>query len=265
MGILEGRVAIVTAGGGMGMGSTISKRLAHEGAAVVIADMDADRSALTAQEINGAGGRALAVTTNVLHAADVEHMVETTVREFGKISVLINHAGVGGGKPIEEMTEEWWDLVIGVNLKGTYLCTRAVVPHMKKERWGRIVSTVSKGGFRVSKGNKGLAAYAAAKHGMVGFSRAVAMELGPWNITLNCIAPGFVANSGMIDPNTGKVFVPTPEQEAALTDNAGQLIHPLRYASLDEAVGAFLYFMGPDAERITGTTLHLNGGSYFGA
>ena len=265
MGVLDGRVAIVTAGGGMGMGSAISKTFAKEGAAVVLADMNFDRAKEVAREINETGGKALAVATNVLKSAEVERMVETTVREFGKVSILINHAGEGGGKPIEEMTEEWWDFVIGVNLKGTYLCTRAAVPHMKKERWGRIVSTVSKGGFRVSNGVMGLTAYAAAKQGMVGFSRALAMELGPWNITLNCIAPGFVAGSGMIDPSTGKVHVPTPEQQVASTKNAGQIVQPLRYASVEEAVGAFMYFVGPAAERITGTTMHLNGGSYFGA
>jgi 3-oxoacyl-[acyl-carrier protein] reductase len=265
MGVLDGRVAIVTAGGGMGMGSTISKLFAKEGAAVVLADMNLDRAEEVAREIKNAGGKALAVATNVLKSSEIDRMVETTLRTFGKISILINHAGEGGGKPIDEMTEEWWDFIIGVSLKGTYLCTRAVVPHMKKERWGRIVSTVSKGGFRITNGSVGLTAYGAAKQGMVGFSRALALELGPWNITLNCIAPGFVAGSGMIDPATGKIFVPTVEQQVALTTKAGQIASPLRYATVDEAANAFFYFVGPTGDRVTGTTLHLNGGSYFPA
>jgi 3-oxoacyl-[acyl-carrier protein] reductase len=264
MGVLEGRVAIVTAGGGMGMGSTIAKTFARESAAVVVADVDAERADEVAHEITRSGGRAIAVTTDVLKPEEVDRMVDTTVREFGKVSILINHAGVGGGKPIEEFPEDWWDTVIGVNLTGTYLCTRAVTPHMKKERWGRIVSTVSKAGFRVSNNVMGLTAYAAAKYGMVGFSRALALELGPWNITLNCIAPGFVEGSGMKDPNTGQVFVPTPEQQLGGTQNAGQIVAPQRYATVEEAAGVFMYFVGPTGDRVTGTTMHLNGGSVFG-
>jgi 3-oxoacyl-[acyl-carrier protein] reductase len=263
MGVLEGRVAIVTGGGGMGMGSAISKLFAKEGAAVVVADVERADAEKIAGEIKSAGGQALAVQTDVTKAADVERMVDATVREFGKVSILLNHAGVGGGGPVEEMSEDWWDLIVSTNLKGTYLCTRAVVPHMKKERWGRIVNTVSKAGYRLSGGNKN-SAYAAAKQGMVGFSRALAMELGPWNITLNCIAPGFVAGSAMKDPKTGQPFVPTPEQELMLTKNAGQIVVPQRYATVDEAANTFLYFVGPAGDRVTGTTMHLTGGSVFG-
>jgi 3-oxoacyl-[acyl-carrier protein] reductase len=264
MGVLEGRVAIITGGGGAGMGSALSKRFASEGAAVVVADAEAERAEIVAHEIRSAGGRALAAPTDVMQSDQVERMVEGALREFGKISILLNHAGVGGGKPVEEMDEAWWDVVVGVNLKGAYLCTRAVVPHMKKEKWGRIVFTVSKAAFRVSNNVMGLTAYASAKAGMVGFSRALAMELGPWNITLNCIAPGFVEGSAMKDPNTGKVFVPTPEQVLGATQNAGQLVVPQRYATVDEASACFLYFVGPTGDRVTGTTMHLNGGSVFG-
>jgi NAD(P)-dependent dehydrogenase (short-subunit alcohol dehydrogenase family) len=263
MGVLEGRVAIVTGGGGIGMGSAISKLFAQEGACVAVADMDPERAEIVAGEIRSVGGKALPVATDVTKATDVERMVEATVREFGKVSILINHAGAGGGGPIEEMSEEWWDFILATNLRGTYLCTRAAVPHMKKERWGRIVCTVSKAGYRLSAGNSN-SAYAAAKQGMVGFSRALAVELGPWNITLNCIAPGFVAGSGMKDPKTGQVFIPTPEQELMLTRNAGQVVVPQRYATVDEAANTFLYFVGPAGERVTGATMHLTGGSVFG-
>jgi NAD(P)-dependent dehydrogenase (short-subunit alcohol dehydrogenase family) len=264
MGVLEGRVAIVTAGGGIGMGSAISKLFAKEGAAVVVADVDAERAEIVAQEIKSAGGQAIAAPTDVTQGDQVERMAKAAVDAFGKISILINHAGIGGGKPIEDMEEAYWDAVIGVNLKGTYLCTRAVAPHMKAERWGRIVSTVSKAGFRISNNVMGLCAYGAAKYGMVGFSRAMALELGPWNITANCIAPGFVEGSGMKDPRTGQVFVPTAEQQLGGVTNAGQIITPLRYATAEEAAHTFLYFVGPTGDRVTGTTMHLNGGSYFG-
>jgi 3-oxoacyl-[acyl-carrier protein] reductase len=262
MGVLNGKVAIITAGRGPGMGQAISKLLAKEGASVVIADISLKYAEKTAAEIQQSGGAAIAVPTDVSKSDDVERMVETAVREFGKVSILINHAGAGVGAPIEQMTEEMWDRITGVHLKGTYLCTRAVVTYMKKERWGRIVSTASRAGYRPSKGVYGLTAYSASKYALVGFSRALAMELGPWDITVNCIAPGLVDGSGMDrDPEVDKM---STEQLLAASQNEGQLLHPQRYVTPQEIAGTWLYLVGPHASRVTGVTMHVNGGSYFG-
>ena len=262
MGILDGRVAIVTAGGGPGMGQAISKLLAQQGAYVVVADINPEYAEKTAMEIKRSGGTALVVPTDVSKQDAVERMVEATVKKFGKINILVNHAGAGRGAPIEEMTEEMWDFITGVHLKGTYLCSRAVVPYLKTEHWGRIVSTVSRAGYRTSKGVSGLTAYAASKYAVVGFSRALAMELGPWNITVNCVAPGLVEGSGMSgDPELNK---PSPEEMLERSQNEGQALYPQRYITPAEIAGTWLYLVGPNAARVTGVTLHVNGGSYFG-
>lgn len=262
MSVLDGRVAIVTAGGGPGMGRSVSTLLAKEGAAIVVADINPEWSRETVAEIERSGGTALAIRTDVSNATEVAHMVDTTVRTFGKISILINHAGAGIGAPVESMTDEKWKRITDVHLKGTYLCTRAVVPHLKKENWGRIVCTASRAGYRPSKGVFGLTAYAASKYAAVGFSRALAVELAPWNITVNCVAPGLVDRSGMDrDPDADKM---TPEQYLERSQNELQIVHPLRYVDPDEIAGSWLYLVGPHANHVTGITLHVNGGSYFG-
>jgi len=262
MGVLNGRVAIVTAGGGPGMGQAISRLLASEGAAVVVADINPEWSARTVDEITAAGGRAIAVTTDVSRSQDVTRMVGATIGEFGKVDILVNHAGAGAPVPIEDMSEAHWDHITGTHLKGTYLCTRAAVPHMKAQRWGRIVSTASRAGYRHSRVFSGLTAYAASKYGIIGFSRALAMELGPWDITVNCVAPGLVDRSGM-DRDPEKDVV-SAEDLVAYSEHEGQVIYPLRYVTPEEIAGTWLYLVGPHADRVTGVTMHVNGGSYFG-
>ena len=136
---LEGKIAIVTAGGGPGIGRAVSRALANEGAAVVIAELDRARAEEAAAEIRDAGGTVLAVPTDVTLKSDVVDMVQRTVDEFGRVDILCNHAGAATGGPIEDMPEEVWDAHLGVALKGTFLCTQAVVSHMRRHRWGRIV------------------------------------------------------------------------------------------------------------------------------
>lgn len=259
MGFLDGRVAIVTAGGGMGMGSTISKAFASEGAAVVVADIAADRGEAVAAEIRDAGGKAIAVATDVAKADDVGRMVDTAVREFGTVSILVNHAGILGHGPLEELTEDQWDRSIGVHLKGTFLCTRAVIPHMRKQEWGRIISTGSRAGYRLMRTSNGLSDYAAAKAGMIGFSRAVALEVGEAGITVNVVAPGVVSACGMVEGDA-----PTEEAERAMAEAEGQVLPP-RPVHPDEIAQTYLYLVGPYSGQITGMVFHVNGGSYFPA
>jgi 3-oxoacyl-[acyl-carrier protein] reductase len=256
MGVLDGRVAIVTAGGGPGMGQAISKILASEGAAVVVPDISAESARRVADEINGSGGRALAVPTDVSKAAEVEAMVAAGVREFGPIGILINHAGILGAGPIETLTEDQWDRSLGVHLKGAFLCTRAVIPHMKAQGWGRIVNTASRAGYRLMRTFRGLSDYAAAKAAMTGLARSVAIEVGRYGITSNVVAPGLVANCGMVEGP------PSPEREQAQAEAEGQALPP-RAIQPEEIAKTFLYIVSPDAGQITGMVFHVNSGSYF--
>jgi 3-oxoacyl-[acyl-carrier protein] reductase len=258
MGFLEGKVAIVTAGGGVGMGSAISKAFAKEGAAVVVADIASERAEGVAREINGAGGKALPVPTDVSKAADVERMIEATIREFGGVSILVNHAGILGGGPIEEITEEKWDRSIGVHLKGAFLCTRAVIPHMKKQKWGRIIMTTSRAAYRLMPITRGLSDYAAAKAAMLGLARNTAMEVGGFGINVNCVAPGVVAHCGMLGS------VSSQEEDQRQAEAEGQAL-PARPVQPEEIARILLYLVGPYSDQITGMVFHVNGGSYFPA
>jgi 3-oxoacyl-[acyl-carrier protein] reductase len=257
MGMLDGRVAIVTAGGGPGIGSAISGALAAEGAAVVIAEIDPERAAQAAGQIEAAGGRALSVPTDVSKGADVEQMVEQAVRAFGKVDILANHAGISPSGPIEGITEEMWDRALGVHLKSAFLCSKAVLPYMKQQEWGRIVSTSSRTAYRAMTTTPGLVDYSAAKAGMIGFSRSLAMEVGRFGITVNVVAPGLVSGSGM-----SALRELSPEEETRRSQVEGQVLPP-RYVRPDEIAAMYLYLVGPNAERITGQVIHINGGSYF--
>lgn len=259
MGFLDGRVAIVTAGGGMGMGSTIAKAFAGEGAAVVVADIAGDRAQAVAEEIRSGGGKAIATTTDVAKADDVANMVDAAVSEFGTVSILVNHAGILGHGPIEEITPDQFDRSIGVHLKGAFLCTRAVVPHMRKQEWGRIISTGSRAGYRRMAMSNGLSDYAAAKAGLVGFSRAIALEVGESGITVNVVAPGVVSACGMVEGEPA-----SEETERAVAEAEGQVLPP-RPVQPQEIVRTYLYLVGPYAGQITGMVFHVNGGSYFPA
>jgi 3-oxoacyl-[acyl-carrier protein] reductase len=259
MGFLDGKVAIVTAGAGVGMGSAICKAFAKQGAAVVVADIAEASAEKVASEIKSSGGKALAIPVDVSKAADVERMTQLTIREFGTVSILVNHAGILGGGPIEELTEEQWDRSLGVHLKGAFLCYRAVVPHMKKQRWGRIISTTSRAGYRLMRTSRGLSDYAAAKAAMTGLARAVAVEVGSFGITVNVVAPGVVSGSGM-----GAGGAPAGGEEQKQAEAEGQAL-PARPVRPDEIAGTYLYLVGPDSSLITGMVFHVNGGSYFPA
>jgi 3-oxoacyl-[acyl-carrier protein] reductase len=259
--LLEGKVAVVTAGGGPGMGRAISLALANEGASVVIADLDPDRAQATATEIRNAGGTALAVPTDVSRKPGVIRMVEQAVEALGTVHILCNHAGAATGGRIDDMPEEVWDTHLAVHLKGTFLCTQAVIPHMRRQKWGRIVNTVSRVAYKPT--SLGLADYAAAKAGIIGFSRAVAMEVGADGITINCIAPGHVSGSGM--GLASGHSLPSPDQEQHRIDTEGQILEPYRMVTPQEIAGAVLYLVGPYAGRVTGTVMHVNGGSHLPA
>ena len=239
---VSSRVAIVT-GSGRGIGQAIALKLAETGVTVVVSDIAG--AEVVAEEIRSMGCQALAVSTDVSLPADVEKLVETTMATYGRIDILVNNAGITRDHLLMRLSEEDWDSVLTVNLKSVYLCTRAVLRHMVKQRWGRIISMASIVGVV---GNAGQANYAAAKAGIIGFTRSVAKEVASRGITANAIAPGF------IDTSMTQQLAESQRQEMAKHIPVGYIGTPRDVA---EAV-AFL--ASEEARYITGQVLNVDGG-----
>jgi len=263
--MLAGQVAIVTAGGGHAIGGHYSRALAREGAAVVVADLDLESAQGVVDEITAAGGRAIAVQTDVSKSDSVQAMVDRTISELGEINILVNHAGMGASLPIDELSEERWDRAMGVSLRGTFLCIRAAVPSLRRAGGGRIVNTTSRTAYRAGAlaARRGVAAYAANKAGIGGLSRALALELGPDNITVNCIAPGLMRESGNFK-ELGLSAAGDPEERQRRAEAEGQALPP-EPGDPEDIAGALLYLVGPHGRRVTGMVMHVNSGAYFPA
>jgi 3-oxoacyl-[acyl-carrier protein] reductase len=187
MGKLDGRVAFVT-GAGRGIGAATALRLAEDGAQVILADIDLEGSEQVALEIEQAGSQAFAVSCDVGNHDAVEAAVQHGVDHFGRLDILVNNAGVLRDNLLFKMTDDDWDTVMNVHLKGAFLCSRAVQKHMVQQNYGRIVSVSSVSAL----GNRGQANYSTAKAGLQGLTRTLAIELGPFGITANAVAPGFI-------------------------------------------------------------------------
>ena len=185
---LHGKAAIVT-GAASGIGRAIARTLASRGAGVCVCDLHEAGARKVAQEIEQGGGQAIAVRTDISQPKDVEAMTSATVREFGGLDVLVNNAGLQFIAPVHEFPEEQWNLLIGVMLTGTFLCTKYALPPMMAKRWGRVINISSIHGLVASPFKS---AYNAAKHGVVGFTRTVALEVAEYNITVNAICPSYV-------------------------------------------------------------------------
>jgi len=242
---LSERVAIVT-GGGRGIGRAIALRLAEAGAKVVVNDIgDGEPLEGVVREIKAMGRQALPILADVSSASEVDRLVEETMAAYGRIDILVNNAGIARDHLLLRMTEEEWDRVLAVDLKGVFLCTRAVLKHMVKQRWGRIISLASIVGIV---GNPGQANYASAKAGIIGFSRTIAKEVASRGITVNAIAPGF------IDTEMTQRLKEEWRQELKKRIPLGCLGSPRDVA---EAV-AFL--AGEEAGYITGQVLGVDGG-----
>lgn len=249
---VEGHVALVT-GGGAGLGRAISLMLASEGAAIVIADIDADRAASVAAEVNDQGGDALAVAVDTTDEVQVDRAVQQGIERFGKIDILVNNAGIVTTSPLLDLSVQDWDRVVAVHLRSTFLCTRAIGREMADRSWGRIVNIISRAAFR---GRVGNGPYAAAKGGILALSRVTAQELAEFGVTVNNVAPG-TAVTPMF-----KEFFPMPEQEIEEAVRSGVVTEPKRLLHPDEIAAAVLYLCGPLSDQVTGTTLHVNGGSH---
>lgn len=189
---LKGKVAIVT-GAAQGIGRGIALALAKEGAKVVVSDVS-DKIADVVREIESLGSEALAAKANVADSKETEGMAKAAIKKFGRIDILVNNAGIYPFKPLVEMKEEDWDRVIGVNLKGVFNCTKAVLPKMIEQKSGNIINISSIAGAVV--GYPNLVHYSASKGGMLGFTRAAALELAQYRIRVNAIAPGLIETPG---------------------------------------------------------------------
>lgn len=249
---LEGKIAIVT-GAGDGIGEAIAERFAEEGARLVVADIDAGRIGAVAARLRGLGGEVVEVVGDMTREETANRLVETAIATFGAVDVLMNN--VGGNTPgkIWDMTPEEWDRIITLNMRPTFLCTRAVAPHMMARRYGRIVCTSS--GAREGApwlASRGAAPYSAAKAGIHGFIRDMAFELGEYNVCINAMAVGAVGTKRLA-PYFETVHQQTPYSPQGLT--------PLgRVAEPREIANAALFLASDEASYVTGATLNVNGG-----
>ncbi len=245
MGDLSGKVAIVT-GASRGIGRAIALELARRGAAVVVNYHTNEAAAQeVVAEIERAGGRALAVQADVSQAEEAKRLVDTATEVFGQVDILVNNAGVTRDTLLLRMSEEDWDVVLNTNLKGAFHCIKAAARTMVRRRFGRIINITSVAGLA---GNVGQANYCAAKAGLIGLTKAVAKELGPRNITVNAVAPGFVETD---------MTVNLPQD---LKDTAIRMT-PLGRAGTPEDIAKAVAFLASDeAAFITGQVLSVDGG-----
>ena len=240
----EKKTAVIT-GAARGIGKAIAIRLAKSGLNIVISDVLEDEGKKTAEEIKEYGVETAFIKTDVSNMESVNNMVKQTVEKFGSIDVLVNNAGITRDNISIRMSEQEWDLVLNINLKGTFLCSQAAAKEMMKKRFGRIVNIASVSGIL---GTAGQANYASSKAGVIALTKAMARELGGRNITVNAVAPGYI-----ITEMTEKL--PEKVKDAYLTQI------PLKRGGTPEDVANGVNFLiSPDASYITGIVLNISGG-----
>ena len=243
---LTGKVALVT-GGAQGIGKVVALLFAQNGADLVISDINLEKAEETAKEIESIGRKAMAIKVDVANFDDVNRMTQAVIERFGHIDILINNAGITRDKLILRMTEEDWDAVLNINLKGTFNCTKVVVRHMAKQRSGKIVNIASVVG---EMGNAGQANYAASKAGVIGFTKTIAREFAQRGINVNAIAPGYI-QTPMTDALPEKV-----------KEELKRLIPMERLGQPEDVAQAVLFFVSEASSYITGQVLNVNGGIY---
>ena len=241
----EGKVALIT-GGGRGIGAATAQLLAREGAKVAVSDMDV----APAQEVAGPI-RGLAIACDVTDRAQVDAMVERTVKEFGRLDILVACAGITRDNLLFKMTDEDWDAVIDTHLKGTFLSVRAAQKHMVEQKYGKVVLLSSTSAL----GNRGQTNYSTAKAGLQGMARTLAIELGPFNVNVNVVAPGFV-ETRMTRATAERMGV---DFEAFKVGAAAQI--PLRRVGQPEDIAGVIAFLCSDESSfVSGQTIYVRGG-----
>jgi 3-oxoacyl-[acyl-carrier protein] reductase len=244
------KVAFVT-GAGRGIGAATAQRLSRDGAAVAVIDLRTEDTAETVAAIEAAGGKAIGLGCDVSQADQVQAAVDRTVSEFGRLDFLVNNAGIIRDNMLFKMSEQDWDTVISVHLKGAFLCSRAAQKHMVQQKSGRIVNLSSTS----ATGNRGQANYAAAKAGIQGFTKTLAIELGPFGVNVNSIAPGFIMTP-MIEQTAERMGVPLE----VFKKGAAEGLHLKRTGTPDDIAGVVSFLCGPDSSYITGQNIYVDGG-----
>jgi 3-oxoacyl-[acyl-carrier protein] reductase len=248
---LEDRVAIVT-GGGHGIGKAYAVRLASEGAKVVIAELDEKAGQAVADELNAAGHEAIAIRTDVADPDSVEKMAAAAVARFGRIDVLVNNAAIFATipmsrSPFDQITIDEWDRMMSVNVKGAWLASKAVIPQMRQQAYGKIINISSSTSI---KGSPSRIHYVTSKAAILGFTKTLANEVGKDNICVNCIAPGSTLSEESPDEGILKM-----RGEAASVRALKRVQTP------DDLTGAILFFASADSDFIAGQTLVVDGGN----
>ncbi|HMS85641.1 MAG TPA: 3-oxoacyl-[acyl-carrier-protein] reductase [Nitrospira sp.] len=241
---LQGRIAIVT-GAAQGIGRAIAETLAQAGADIAIADLDPSRATETVAAVEKLGGKTLNLKVNVADTNDTKAMVEQVLKAWGKVDILINNAGITRDGLLLRMKDEDWNLVLQINLNGTFNCTKAVLQPMTKQRYGRIVNIASIVGVI---GNAGQANYSASKAAVIGFTKTVGREYASRNVTVNAVAPGFI-DTAM-----------THGLSADVKDTLMKQIPLGRLGTPADIAAAVRFLVSEEAAYITGHVLHVNGG-----
>lgn len=250
MGRLDGRVAFVT-GSGRGIGAATALRMAEEGARVALADLDTSGCESVAAEIRGLGSEALIFECNVADAALVQNAVDQTAAQFGRLDILVNNAGVTRDNLLFKMTDDDWETVMNVHLRGAFLCSRAAQKHMVQQKYGRIISLSSTSAL----GNRGQVNYSAAKAGLQGFTRTLAIELGQFGVTANAIAPGFIDTE--MTRATARRQGLDPEVVIA---NASKTIPVRRVGQPRDIANVACFLASEEASFVSGQVIYVAGG-----
>jgi 3-oxoacyl-[acyl-carrier protein] reductase len=240
----EKKVALIT-GAARGIGFAIAKRLASDGCSIVIADIMKDAAEESAEKLSSSGVECQAVGGDVSNPDDVESMFKRVGDKFGGVDILVNNAGITRDNFLMRMSEQEWDLVLDINLKGSYLCSKVASKGMMKKRWGRIINISSVVGVM---GNAGQANYAASKAGLIGFTKSLAKELAGRNITVNAVAPGFIETEM------------TEDLPDAAKKNFLSIIPLKRPGKPDDVAGIVSFLASDTAEYVTGQVIHCDGG-----
>ena len=251
--LLSNRIAIVT-GGARGIGRGIALRFAEEGSSLVIVDVLAREARQTEKEISKKGREGVFIECDVSNSSQVKDMVNQVVNKFGKVDILVNNAGIGPlPKSITDISEEEWDRVLAVNLKGVFLCSKVVVPHMKEKRHGKIINISSMGAIAPPGPNSH---YSAAKAGILGLTRDLALELAPFNICVNAILPGAI-RTDMFE----QIIPPGANKEDFFME-MGKMFAPMqRMGTPEDIAGAALFLASDLSGYVTGDRLLVGGGS----
>jgi 3-oxoacyl-[acyl-carrier protein] reductase len=247
---LDGRVAFVT-GAGRGIGAATALRLAEDGARVILADIDPEGCKQVAADIEKVGSQALAVSCNVADHEAVETAVQQGVERFGRLDILVNNAGVLRDNLLFKMSDDDWDTVMNVHLKGAFLCSRAAQKYMVEQKYGRIISLSSVSAL----GNRGQANYSTAKAGLQGFTRTLATELGPFGITANAVAPGFIDTE--MTRATARRQGHDPQQ---VIEMASKSIPVRRVGQPRDVANVICFLASEESSYVTGQIIYVAGG-----